>query len=156
MPITPPSVNRFFKILSPSDSLINLQQISHLNIPPHIKYVATLPCEHECQKTGGNLTRIVINDKLQSSTVKHLSFDGLLQCKFITQFASERIFFNRWTFGEVTGKMVDCVMRPIRLRLLSSKMQNSPDNLSKTTGVLRTETVSNCCYDNSQINVSLL
>ena len=29
---------------------------------------------------------IVINDKSQDSTAEHLSFDGLLQYKFITQF----------------------------------------------------------------------
>jgi len=31
-------------------------------------------------------------------------------------------------------KMVDCVMRPIRLTLLSSKMQNSPDMCEHTVG----------------------
>jgi len=35
---------------------------------------------------------IVINDKSQGSTVKHLSCDGLLDYKFIIQFAGERIF----------------------------------------------------------------
>jgi len=34
---------------------------------------------------------IVINEKSQDSTAKYLSFDGLLHCKFITQFAGERI-----------------------------------------------------------------
>ena len=32
--------------------------------------------------------------------------------------------------GEVTGKMVDCFMRPIRLAFLSSKMLISPDKLN--------------------------
>ena len=32
--------------------------------------------------------------------------------------------------GKVTGKMVDCVIHPIRLALLSSKMQISPDKLN--------------------------
>ena len=35
---------------------------------------------------------IVINDKSQDSTAERLSFDGLLQYKFITQFDCERIF----------------------------------------------------------------
>jgi len=35
---------------------------------------------------------IVISDKSQGSTVKHLSCDGLLHYKFIIQFAGERIF----------------------------------------------------------------
>ena len=50
---------------------------------------------------------IVINDKSQGSIAKHLSWDGLLHYKFITQFAGERIFLNRRTFDEFTGKMVD-------------------------------------------------
>ena len=46
--------------------------------------------------------------------------------KFIIQFAGE-FFFNQWTFGEVTNKMV-VSYAPFALgRLLSSKMQNSPD-----------------------------
>jgi len=32
----------------------------------------------------------VINDKSQSSAAKHLSWDGLLQYKFIIHFANER------------------------------------------------------------------
>jgi len=63
----------------------------------------------------------VINDKSQDSTAKHLSCDGLLHYKFVTQFAADI------AFAEVTGKMVDRVIRPIRLRLLSSKMQNLLD-----------------------------
>jgi len=35
---------------------------------------------------------IVINDKSQGSTAKHLSCDELLHYKFIIQFAGERIF----------------------------------------------------------------
>jgi len=36
----------------------------------------------------------VINDKSQDSTAKHLSCDGLIHYKFITQFAGETIFFK--------------------------------------------------------------
>jgi len=39
----------------------------------------------------------------------------------------KELFLNRRTFGEVAGKVVVRVIRPIRLTLLSSKMQNSPD-----------------------------
>jgi len=46
-----------------------------------------------------------------------------------------------------TGKMVDQVIRPIRLGLLSSKMQNSRNNL------LRTETATNRSCVNRQINL---
>ena len=62
----------------------------YLNIPPHLKYVA---CEIWMSENWRQSTRcIVINDKSQCSTVKHLSCDGLLHYKFIIQFAGERIF----------------------------------------------------------------
>jgi len=35
---------------------------------------------------------IVINNKSQGNIAKHLSWDDLLHCKFITQFAGDRIF----------------------------------------------------------------
>ena len=72
---------------------------------------------------------IGINDKSQDSTAKHLTFDGLLRCTFITQFAGERIFKIGEYLAKIwaKGKMVDRVIRPICLRLLSSKMQNLPD-----------------------------
>jgi len=50
---------------------------------------------------------IVINDKSQGNIAKNLSWDDLLHCKFITQFAGDRIFLNRQTFGEVAGKMIN-------------------------------------------------
>jgi len=34
----------------------------------------------------------MMNDKSRDSTAKQLSFDKLLHCKFINQFAGERIF----------------------------------------------------------------
>jgi len=57
----------------------------------------------------------MINEKSQGSIAKHLSWDGLLCYKFITKFANNRLFLNWRTFGQVTGKMVDCVISPIRL-----------------------------------------
>ena len=41
---------------------------------------------------------IVINDKSQSTTAKHLTFDGLLHYKFTIQSAFDRIFklVNIW------------------------------------------------------------
>jgi len=45
--------------------------------------------KYECQKTGGNLKYVAINDKSQGSTAKHLSCGELLHYKFITQFAIE-------------------------------------------------------------------
>jgi len=69
----------------------------------------------------------VINDK-SHSTAKHLSCDGLLHYKFITQFVGERIFkIGEHLVKLLHGKMVDFVTHPIRFTLLPSKMQNSPD-----------------------------
>jgi len=44
---------------------------------------------------------IMINDKSQGSTAKHLSCDGSLHYKFIIQFAIERIFI----IGEHLAKL---------------------------------------------------
>jgi len=65
--------------------------------------------KYECQKIGGNLKYVLteeaeriekwygsysvdITDKSQDSTATHLSCDGLLHYKFMSQFAGERIF----------------------------------------------------------------
>ena len=60
---------------------------SYLNILPHLKYVAALPCE-VCMSENWQQSEvcIAINDKSQDSTTKHLSCDGLLHYKFIIQF----------------------------------------------------------------------
>jgi len=68
----------------------------------------------------------IINDESQGSIAKHLSCDGLRHYKVMTKFTSENIFFK--SAGEVTCKMVDHVIRRIRLALLSSRLQNSPDD----------------------------
>ena len=68
---------------------------------------------------------IVIDDKSIDSTAKHLNCDGLLNYKFITQFAGKRMFFNWRTFAKVTGKMVGSVIRSIHFRLLSSDIKSS-------------------------------
>ena len=60
--------------------------------------------------------RIAINDESQDSTAKHLSYDGLLHYKFVSHCAGKFFLKNPSTFGEVTGKMVDRVIRPIRLK----------------------------------------
>ena len=83
-----------------------------LSISPHLNRVATLPCEIRMSE---NLRQseicIVINSKSQDKTDKHLSCGGLLHYKCITKFAGERIF----KIGEVTGKMVDRVIRAVHL-----------------------------------------
>jgi len=69
---------------------------------------------------------IAINDESQGSIAKNLRCDELLYYTFIIHSAGERIF----NIGEVTGKIIDCVIYPICLALLSSKMQISPDKLN--------------------------
>ena len=91
LPITFPNINwfsKFFTTRLTGEFVTN----SYLNIPLHIKYVATLPCKiWMLEKWRQSEICIVINEKSQDSTAKYLSFDGLLHCKFITQFAGERI-----------------------------------------------------------------
>jgi len=101
-----------------------------LNIPARFEHVATLPCEIWMQKNGIILKYVLqINDESQGSIAKNLRCNELLYYTFIIHSAGERIF-KRWTFGEVTGKIVDYVIYPIRLALLSSKMQISSDKLN--------------------------
>jgi len=69
---------------------------------------------------------IGIYDKSQGSATKQVGM-----AHFITNLSFDmpvkQFLKIAVTFGEDTGKMVDRVIRPIRLILLSSKMQNSPD-----------------------------
>ena len=58
---------------------------------------------------------IVINDKSQDSTSKHLSYDGLLHYKFVNHCAGESIFKIREHLAKLQA-MVDRVIRPIRLK----------------------------------------
>ena len=61
--------------------------------PTHIKYVATLPNEiWMSENWQQSEICIVINDKSQDGTAKHLSLDELLYYKFIIQFDGEKIF----------------------------------------------------------------
>jgi len=102
LPITVPNINQFqniwnfnIKIFSLTDSLVNLQQ-THLNTPPHLKYVATLPCEiwmsENCDSLKYSLW-LMINHK-----VAQPSCDRLLHYKFITQFAGGKFLklVNIW------------------------------------------------------------
>ena len=49
---------------------------------------------------------IVINDKSQDSTARHLSYDGLLHYKFVSHCAGERIFKIR----EHLAKLQACLL----------------------------------------------
>ena len=78
------------------------------------------------EKRHHSKIRIAIYDESQGSIAKNLRCDELLYYTFIIYFAGERIF----KIGEVMGKIIDCVIYPIRHALLSSKMQISPDKLN--------------------------
>jgi len=56
---------------------------------------------------------IVIYDKSQDSTAKHLSYDGLLHC------AGERIFKIREQMAKLQAKWLIVSYAPFALRLLS-------------------------------------
>jgi len=73
---------------------------------------------------------IVINEKSQDSTTKHLSCDGLLHYKFITQFARGGIFKIGEHLAKLQAKWLIVSYATFALRLLSLKMQNSLDKLN--------------------------
>ena len=67
---------------------------------------------------------IVINDKSQNSTAKHLSYDGLLHYKFVSHCAGKRIYKIREHLAKLQAKWLIMSYTPFALRVLSSKMQN--------------------------------
>jgi len=69
-----------------------------IKIPPHLTYVATLPCEPLMS------AKQAISDKSQGSTATYLRRGEFLINKWrISSFMSLWvIFWNRWTFGKVT------------------------------------------------------
>jgi len=73
---------------------------------------------------------IVINDKSQCSIAKNLRNDELLYYTFIIHSAGEIFFLTLDNIWQSYRQMVDCVIHPIRLALLSLKMQISPDKLN--------------------------
>ena len=104
---------------------------SYLNIPPHLKYVATLPCEIWMSENWQQSEMcIVINDKSQDNTAKHLSYDGLLHYKFVDHCAGKRIFKICEHLAKLQAKWLIVSYAPFALRLLSSKMQTSLDKLN--------------------------
>ena len=128
---------------------------SYLTIPPHLKYVATLPCEIWMPENWQQSeTCIVINDKSQDSTAKHLSYDGSLHYKFVNHFAGERIFKIHEHLAKLQAKWLIVSYAPFTLDFCPQKCRTRW--ISKITCVWRTETVTSCCYVNGQINVSLL
>ena len=73
---------------------------------------------------------VVINDKSQDNTAKHLSYDGLLHYKFLNNYAGESIFKIRDHLEKLQAKWLSVSYAPFALRLLFSKMHNSLDKLN--------------------------
>jgi len=73
--------------------------------------------------------RIAINDKSQGSIAKNLTCDELLYYTFIIHSAGEIIFKIGEHLAKLWAKSLT-VIYSIRLALLSSKMQISPDKLN--------------------------
>ena len=63
----------------------------------------------------------MINDKSQDSTVKHLSYDGLLHYKFVRHCAGERIFKIREHLAKLQAKWLIVSYTPFALRLFFLK-----------------------------------
>jgi len=76
---------------------------------------------------------IVINDKSQDSTAKHLSCDGLLRCKFLTQFAGERIFKIGENVAKLQGKLLIMSYAPFALDFFPQRWRTR--HISKITCV---------------------
>ena len=91
---------------------------SCLNIPPRLKYVATLPCEIGMSENWQQSEIcIMINDRSQDSTAKHLSYDGLLHYKFVNHCDGERIFKIREHLAKLRAKWFIVSYAPFDLRL---------------------------------------
>jgi len=96
----------------------------------------------------------VINDKSQDSTAKSLMYDELLHYEFIIHCAGERIFKICEHLAKLQGKWLIVSYAPFALDFCPERCRTRW--ISKITCLLHTETVTDCCYVNRQINMSLL
>jgi len=97
---------------------------------------------------------IVISDKSQGSIAKNLKSGESLYCTFIIQSASERIFKIDEHLAKLQAKWLIASYAPFALDFSLQRCRTRW--ISDITCVLQTETVTDCCYVNRQINVSLL
>ena len=87
--------------------------------------------KYESEKWHQSEMRIAINDESQGSIEKNLRCDELLYYVFIIHSAGEGIFKIGEHLAKLRAKSTTVsVIYPIRLALLSSKMQVSPDKLN--------------------------
>ena len=96
----------------------------------------------------------MINDKSQDSTAKSLMYDELLHYEFIIHCAGERIFKICEHLAKLQGKWLIVSYAPFALDFCPERCRTRW--ISKITCLLHTETVTDCCYVNTQINMSLL
>ena len=97
---------------------------------------------------------VVTNDKSQGTVAKHLSWDGLLHCRFIIQFAGEIIFEIGEHLAKFQAKWLIESCAQFAVHFCPKRCRTR--QISKITSILRTKTVTNCCCVNRQVNVSLL
>jgi len=117
----------------------------------------SLHCHAKCEmseKWRQSEICILINDRSQDSAAKHWSRDGFLHYKLIVQFAGERIIKIAEHLAKIWAKWLLVSHAPFALHFCPQRCWSR--QISKITSVLRTEPVTNCCYVNRQINVSLL
>jgi len=88
------------------------------------------------------------------STAKQLNCDGLLHYKFITHFAGERTFKIGEHLAKLQAKWLILSNAPFALDFCPQRCRTRW--ISKLTCLLQRKTVTDCCYVNRQINVSLL
>ena len=133
----------------------NFATNSYWNTQPHCNFVVTLPCKiWMSENWQQSQICIVINDKSQGSIAKHLSCDGLLHYKFITQFVGERTFNIDEHLAKLLSKWLILLYAPITLHFCPQRCRIC--HISKITTALQTEAATKCCYVNRQINVSLV
>ena len=152
---TSPNIKTIFKLFFADRLGSKFATKSCLNIPLCLKHVATLPCEiWMSEKWCQSQICIVINDKTQGSIAKHLRNDELLYYTFVIQSASERIFKTDEHLAKLQAKWLIVACTPFALHFCHQRCWSH--QISWITCVLRMVNVTDRCYVNRQINVSLL
>jgi len=97
-----------------------------LKIPPHLVYVATLPCETLMS------IKQAINDKLQDTVATYLRCAGIVNNE-IKKGLLLRLWvnfvLNRWIFGKVTSKS-HCLVHFVRLANILLKTKKVHDTIT--------------------------
>jgi len=127
LPITSLKINRFSKFFH--DRLSSkFATKSCLNIPPHLKYIATLPREIRMSENWQQSEIcIVINGKWQGNVARHLRCDELLCYTFITLSSGERIFKIGEHLAKLQAKWSIVSYAPFALNVFAQRWENSPD-----------------------------